>query len=63
MVEQTETELRLILGKTVVPTPDLRATTQDWMSELELLFRTYPQEWAFWLDKHWSRVLRKSPPN
>ena len=63
MVEQTDTELRLILGKAVVPTTDMRATTQDWMSELELLLRTYPQEWAFWLDKYWSRVLRKSPPN
>jgi lauroyl/myristoyl acyltransferase len=61
-VELTDTEIRLILGKTIVPTANMGTTTQDWMNELELLFRTYPKEWAFWLDKHWSRVLRKNPP-
>ncbi len=63
MVEQTETEIRLVLGKAVMPTSDLGATTQEWMDELERLVRTYPHEWAFWLDKHWSRLLRKNPPS
>lgn len=62
-VEQTDTELRLILGKTVVPSENLVTTTQEWMTEIETLCRTYPQEWAFWLDKRWSKLLRKNPPN
>ena len=62
MVEQTKSEIRLILGKTVVPSANLATTTQEWVRELELLVRAYPHEWAFWLDKHWSRLLRKSPP-
>ena len=55
--------LLLILGEIVDPTDDLVATTRAWMAGLERLLRRHPQEWAFWLDKHWSRVLRRNPPN
>lgn len=60
-VAQTEGRLRLTLGEAVVPTGDLAATTQAWVSELERLVREHPTEWAFSLDKYWSRVLRKDP--
>lgn len=59
MVVQTRTENRLILSDTIHPTPDLEGATQDWVSALEELMRQHPDEWAFWLDKNWSRVLRK----
>ncbi|WP_171210381.1 MULTISPECIES: hypothetical protein [unclassified Ruegeria] len=61
-VVQTETELHLVLGQSVMAGGDLVSTTQNWVSELEHLLRQYPQEWIFWLDKHWSRVLRRNPP-
>lgn len=57
-VVQTQDGLQLILGEAVIPTPDMQETTQAWVSELERLVRANPQEWAFSLDKHWSRVLR-----
>ena len=57
-VEQTRQHLRLHLSEPVVPTDDMQDTTQAWVSELEVLVRSHPTEWAFSLDKHWSRVLR-----
>ena len=61
-VEQTRQQLRLIMGEAIVPTDDMVETTQAWVSELERLVRDHPTEWAFSLDKHWSRVLRNDPP-
>ena len=61
-VEQTADEIRLILGRSITPTNDLAETTQNWLDGLQGLMRRYPQEWAFWLDKNWSQLLRKSPP-
>lgn len=58
IVEQTEDGVSLVIGRTVTPSADIVATTQDWVNELERLLRSYPDEWAFSLDKHWSRVLR-----
>lgn len=60
-VEQTDHGVSLILGETVTPTGDMSETTQAWVSEHERLIRAYPEEWAFSLDKHWSRVLRADP--
>ena len=61
-VLQTDDEMQLVLGEAVTPTAEIASTTQAWMRELEQLLREYPQEWIFWLDKHWSRVLRRNPP-
>ena len=61
-VQQTRQHLRLHLSPTVIPTPDTQETTQAWVTELEQLVRAHPEEWAFSLDKHWSRVLRADPP-
>ncbi|OAN73965.1 hypothetical protein A8B78_17600 [Jannaschia sp. EhC01] len=58
MVEQGGNEIRLILGDATVPTVDLSISTQAWADELERLIRAHPHEWAFCLDKNWSRVLR-----
>lgn len=58
MVTQADDGVSLILGEATVPTEDLSASTQAWVSELERLVSTHPHEWAFCLDKHWSRVLR-----
>lgn len=60
-VEQTRQYLRLHLSEAVIPTEDTQGTTQAWVSELERLVRAHPAEWAFSLDKHWSRVLRMDP--
>lgn len=60
IVDQTEDGMSLILGDTILPTCDLIETSQAWVSELEKHMRGYPDEWAFALDKHWSRVLRES---
>ena len=59
-VVQTADTISLRLGAAVEPKAELLATTQDWVDELENLLRTYPDEWTFALDKHWSRVLRNS---
>ena len=61
-VEQAADEIRLILGRSITPTNDLAETTQNWLDGLQSLMRHYPQEWAFWLDKNWSQLLRKNPP-
>lgn len=37
--------------------PDIERSTQRWMSHFEYWFRRYPSDWAFMLDKHWSRVF------
>ncbi|GAB5446063.1 LpxL/LpxP family acyltransferase [Gymnodinialimonas sp.] len=58
MVEQTEDGVGLILGEASHPNSDLAASTQAWVAELENLVLAHPHEWAFCLDKHWSRVLR-----
>lgn len=60
VVEQTPQGMRLVFGPAVVPSGDIVATTQDLVSALEALVRLYPAEWAFSLDKHWSRVLRRA---
>lgn len=60
-VEQTDHGVTLILGEAVIPTDDMVETTQAWVSEHERLIGLYPEEWAFSLDKHWSRVLRMPP--
>jgi KDO2-lipid IV(A) lauroyltransferase len=60
MIVQSESGISLRLGNAVTPGDDLVESTQDWVNELERLFRTYPDEWTFALDKHWSRVLRQS---
>ena len=57
---QTEDTITAVLGNAVVPNGDLVETTQAWVSELEAQFRAYPEEWAFALDKYWSRALRDS---
>lgn len=49
--------ISLVLGNAAVPTGDVQEATQVWVSELERLVKTHPEEWAFSLDKHWSRVL------
>ena len=58
IVVQTRDEIRLVLGPTVEPSGDIAETTQRWVTEMERLIRAHPEEWAFWLDKNWSRLLR-----
>lgn len=60
VVEQVPGKVRLICGQAVTPTPDLVATTQEWVSEIEALVRQHPDEWAFCLDKHWAGVLQRA---
>ena len=62
IVVQRRGEIRLVLGPTVEATGDIAETTQAWVTEMELLIRAHPEEWAFWLDKNWSRLLRAEPP-
>lgn len=61
IVEQTGGRLRLVLGREVSPDADIVASTQEWVTELERLLKSRPQEWQFSVDKHWSRVLRRPP--
>lgn len=53
--------ISLILGDASVPTGDVQEATQAWVSELERLVKAHPEEWAFSLDKHWSRVVQADP--
>ena len=57
MVDQTDSGMSLIMGEPIIPTKDIVETTQKWVSGMEQLVRAYPDEWAFSLDKYWSRVL------
>ncbi len=59
-VDQSKDGMSLVLGNAVAPTENLSDTTQAWVTELESLIKSYPDEWAFSLDKHWSRILQKS---
>jgi KDO2-lipid IV(A) lauroyltransferase len=50
------------------PTPDagdreaaIRAAAQDWCRWFEARLRENPENWQFWLDKRWSRLLRETP--
>ncbi|QXT40792.1 hypothetical protein [Gymnodinialimonas ceratoperidinii] len=58
VVAQEGNGISLILGHGAVPEGDLQEATQAWVSELERLLEAYPEEWAFSLDKHWSRTLQ-----
>ena len=62
MAVQTEDTISLILGEAITPTSDIVETTQTWVSEMERLMKTYPDEWTFALDKFWSRALRNAHP-
>jgi lauroyl/myristoyl acyltransferase len=59
-VRQTEDGLSLCLGKEISPTHSIVESTQYWVDELEKLLRSNPEEWNFFLDKHWSKVLLES---
>jgi lauroyl/myristoyl acyltransferase len=59
-VRQTDDGLSLFLGKESLPTHSIVESTQYWVDELEKLLRSNPEEWNFFLDKHWSRVLMES---
>ncbi len=61
-VVQTDDTISLRIGAAVVPSEHILSTTQAWVSELERLLRTHPEEWTFALDKHWSGILRNSSP-
>jgi lauroyl/myristoyl acyltransferase len=50
------------------PTPDsgdreaaIQAAAQDWCGWFEARLRESPENWQFWLDKRWSRLLRETP--
>ena len=38
----------------------LREAMQSWCSHYETLLRQNPENWLFWLDKNWTRVLQGS---
>jgi lauroyl/myristoyl acyltransferase len=60
MVEQTSEAITLHLGEAIAPN-GLVETTQAYASLLETFCRTFPMDWGFVYDKHWSRVLRTPP--
>ncbi|MDD9923091.1 MAG: hypothetical protein OXQ92_12555, partial [Boseongicola sp.] len=62
-VLQSRQEIVLKLGPEVSPLADLVKTTQSWIDEFEELQKAHPHEWAFSLDKHWSKALRNSRPS
>jgi lauroyl/myristoyl acyltransferase len=39
----------------------VRVCVQDWCRWFEETLRTNPENWLFWLDKSWSRLLRMPP--
>ena len=39
----------------------IHAALQDWCRWFERTVRANPENWLFWLDKHWTRYLRASP--
>ena len=39
----------------------IRAAILDWCQWFEEKLRASPENWFFWLDKHWSRFLRSIP--
>lgn len=60
MVEQTTDAITLHIGDAIAPDGPVK-TTQAYVSVLEKFCRTFPMDWGFVYDKHWSRVL-KTPP-
>ncbi len=40
----------------------LRKGMQDWCGLFEDHLREHPEDWLFWLDKRWARMLRATPP-
>jgi KDO2-lipid IV(A) lauroyltransferase len=63
VVAQHDRGISLVLGQGAIPEGDLQAATQAWVSELERLLKAHPEEWAFSLDKHWSRTLQAPSPD
>jgi KDO2-lipid IV(A) lauroyltransferase len=39
----------------------IHAALQDWCRWFERTVRANPENWLFWLDKHWTRYLHASP--
>jgi lauroyl/myristoyl acyltransferase len=39
----------------------IQSCVQDWCRWFERELRTKPENWLFWLDKRWSRLLRATP--
>jgi lauroyl/myristoyl acyltransferase len=60
LVTQTDGRLTLLIGNAIAPSADIVASTQDLMSQLEGFITLHPDEWAFSVDKHWSRALQNS---
>ena len=56
MIEQTDKRIVLHLGQPATGS-DVVAATRDWISQMEVLLRRYPTDWAFMFDRRWSKLL------
>ena len=59
MVDHTAEAVPLHIGDPITATDDVVKTTQEWLNALEQFFKSFPGNWIFVYDKHWSRLLRK----
>jgi lauroyl/myristoyl acyltransferase len=57
-VTQTDGRLTLLIGSTIAPSADNVASSQNLVTQLEGFIKLHPEEWAFSVDKHWSRALQ-----
>ena len=57
-VTQTDGRLKLLIGSAIAPSADIVASSQNLVTQLEGFIKLHPEEWAFSVDKHWSRALQ-----
>jgi lauroyl/myristoyl acyltransferase len=52
-------KIRILTGRAIVGT-DIREVTAGWARYFESMFLEYPSDWAFLLDKRWTKILAQA---